>query len=234
MRGWLSGVCVVCLAVLASCTATPRRQVEAKLDPWHVGEIEAFEAADRASPPGPGRVLFIGSSSVRMWATLPEDMGPASVLNRGFGGSKTPEVLAVMDRIVFPYEPSAIVYYCGDNDLGETNTDSEAAAMGFIRFAERVHARSPGTPILYMSIKPSLARWRNWAAMERANAIVERYADRHDDVTYMDLATCLLGPDGEPDPGLYLDDGLHLNERGYARWTAIVRPRVLAAVNQAP
>ena len=201
--------------------------------PWYEPEIAAFEAADAASPPAPGQVLFIGSSSIRMWKTLADDMAPAAVLNRGFGGSKTPEVLAVMDRIVYPYDPSAIVYYCGDNDLGETNTDSEAAADGFIEFAERVHGRWPTVPILYMSIKPSLARWSNWAAMERANALVADYADETPGVEYMDLATCLLGPSGAPQPTLYLDDGLHLSAEGYARWTKIVRARLEAAVPEA-
>jgi len=92
--------------------------------PWYEPEIAAFEAADKASPPPPGQVLFIGSSSIRMWTTLATDMSPVPVLNRGFGGSKTGEVLAVFERIVLPCSPRVIVYYCGDNDLGTDNTDS--------------------------------------------------------------------------------------------------------------
>ncbi|MEZ6318479.1 MAG: GDSL-type esterase/lipase family protein, partial [Phycisphaerales bacterium] len=197
-------------------------------------EIAGFEAADAASPPAPGQVLFIGSSSIRMWKTLADDMAPAAVLNRGFGGSKTPEVLAVMDRIVYPYDPAAIVYYCGDNDLGDSNTDSAAAADGFITFAERVHERWPGVPILYLSIKPSLARWSNWAAMDRANALVAGYAADTEGVEFVDVGSCLLGPSGAPQPTLYVEDGLHLSPEGYARWTVIVRPRVLAALHQTP
>lgn len=211
-------------------TAAPAPSTPTQATPWYEGEIQAFLAADGANPPAPGQVLFIGSSSIRMWKTLGDDMAPTPVLNRGFGGSKTPEVLAEMGRIVYPYRPSAIVYYCGDNDLGDHNTDSEAAARGFIDFAERVHERLPGTPVLYLSIKPSIARWGNWEAMHRANELVRAYAARTQGVEFIDVGACLLGPDGKPDPALFQGDGLHLNPTGYARWTAIVRPRVRQAV----
>lgn len=234
----LKAVLAVVLFLLPVSCSAPRGTgaAEASSPPvqpaWYESEIVAYETADAESPPAPGRVLFIGSSSIRMWKTLEEDMAPAPVINRGFGGSKTPEVLAVMDRIVYPYKPAAIVYYCGDNDLGETNTDSRAAADGFIAFAERVHQRWADTPVLYLAIKPSLARWGNWAAMERANAMVAEYAALHEHVEFVDVASCLLGPDGSPDPSVYLGDGLHLNAEGYARWAEVVRPRVLAAVDR--
>ncbi len=229
---------VACVLALAGCDvaqrdrdASPTPQAASgagpqQAEPWYELAVREFQEADRANPPAAGQVVFIGSSSIRAWTTLAEDMAPWPVLNRGFGGSKTGEVLIVMDRIVLAYEPSAIVYYCGDNDLAETNTDAASAAQGFITFCERVHARQPGTPIFYMSIKPSLARWGNWPAMKRANQMVADYAAKHDQVTYMDMATCLLGPDGTPDPSMYVADGLHLSPAAYAKWTKIVREHV--------
>ncbi|MCA9273796.1 MAG: hypothetical protein KDA31_12220 [Phycisphaerales bacterium] len=226
---------ILLTVTLMGCASRPPAPdlptVTPALGEWHEGEIEAYERADAQAMPDKGQVLFIGSSSVRMWKTLAEDMAPAPVINRGFGGSKTPEVLAVVDRIVFPYEPSVIVYYCGDNDLGTDNTDAESAVAGFIQFAELVHERLPKTKILYMSIKPSVARWSNWEAMTRANVLVARYCGRHEHAYYMDLATPLL-KNGEPDPSLFKEDGLHLNAVGYARWTKVVQPLVLEAFRE--
>ncbi|HZW09780.1 MAG TPA: GDSL-type esterase/lipase family protein [Phycisphaerales bacterium] len=196
---------------------------------WYEPEIRAFEAADEASPPAPGQVLFIGSSSIRMWGTLAEDMAPAPVLNRGFGGSKTGEVLAVFDRIVEPYAPSVIVYYCGDNDLGTESTDSRAAAAGFIEFDLRARSRWPGVRVFYIPIKPSVARWSNWAAMARANGIVREYCQETEGAEYLDTVTPMLGADGRPDPSLFLDDGLHLNEKGYEVWKGVVSGPVVEA-----
>jgi len=190
--------------------------------PWYENEIRAFEAADKASPPAPGQVLFIGSSSVRMWKTLSEDMKPAPVLNRGFGGSRTADVLAVFDRIVLPYKPSVIVYYCGDNDLGMDNTDSQAVADGFIEFDRRARKEWPGVKVMYIAIKPSVQRWKNWEAMKKTNELVQSYCEMTPGATYLDIATPALMPDGKPDPTTFREDGLHLNEKGYSIWAKVI------------
>ncbi len=197
--------------------------------PWYEAEIRAFEEADKASPPAPGQVLFIGSSSIRMWTTLTEDMKPAPVLNRGFGGSKTADVLAVFDRIVLPYKPSIIVYYCGDNDLGMDNTDSQAVADGFVAFDRRARAGWPKVQVFYIAIKPSLQRWKNWEAMRKTNEIVRAYCEKTPGAAYLDIVTPALTSEGKPDPTTFREDGLHMNARGYGIWTSVVRQPVLDA-----
>lgn len=236
---------LACLPLLTACAgrttccevgSAPAEAAPAKAarvnNVWYEPEIAAFEAADAVSPPAPGQVLFVGSSSIRMWGSVHEDMAPLPVLQRGFGGAKTREVLAVEDRVVFPYEPSVIVYYCGDNDLGTWNTDATLAAYGFIHFTETVRDRLPEARVLYLPIKPSIARWSNWDAMARSNEIVRAYCEANDHFEYVDLVPAVLGPDGTPDASLFRDDGLHLNAKGYARWTEVLRPRVLAAWRQ--
>ncbi|MCC6229146.1 MAG: hypothetical protein IT432_07970 [Phycisphaerales bacterium] len=197
--------------------------------PWYEPEIRAFEAADRASPPAPGHVLFIGSSSIKFWKSLGADMSPLPVLNRGFGGSKTREVLSVFDRIVTPYQPSVIVYYCGDNDLGTDNTDSQSAADGFIDFDQRCRSHWPNVRVIYIPIKASIARWSNWPAMQRANSLVREYCSRTPGAIYVDTVTPTLTAGGTPDPSLFESDGLHINAKGYELWTRVLKPAVLAA-----
>ncbi|MCC7387523.1 MAG: hypothetical protein IT431_02015 [Phycisphaerales bacterium] len=223
-------------ATPAPPTPTPPPQSPAPAPPadaWYEPEIRAFEESDRASPPPAGQVLFIGSSSARMWTSLARDMAPAPVLNRGFGGSKTAEVLEVFNRIVLPYEPSVIVYYCGDNDLGTDNHDWESAANGFIAFDRLARSIWPKVRVFNLPIKPSLARWGNWESMRKANDMVREYCEATPGATYLDTVTPMLGPDGTPDPSLFLQDGLHLNDAGYALWTRVVRDPVVGAWRQA-
>jgi len=218
-----------CVSDSSPVAAAPAEPAGSIAPAWYDQEIRAYEAADEAAMPEPGGVLFIGSSSIRMWKSLEEDMAPVPVINRGFGGSKTHEVLAVFDRIVLPYEPGVIVYYCGDNDLGTDNTDSEAAAEGFIAFDRRARAEWPGVRVINIPIKPSLARWGNWEAMRRANGMVRAYCERTPGAVYVDTATPTLDASGAPDPVMFLGDGLHLSERGYEVWTRVVRPAVMDA-----
>jgi lysophospholipase L1-like esterase len=220
------------LGVAAGCHHEPHTtlaQPSTRSQPaaWYEPEINAFEASDRLTPPRHGQVLFIGSSSIRKWSTLVNDMEPLPVLNRGFGGSKTADVLAVFDRIVRPYEPSVIVYYCGDNDLGKDNTDSRAVAAGFFAFHRRAAAIWPDIRVIYIAIKPSIARWSNWAAMTRANDIVRDYCKSTRGLEYIDVTSPMLTPDGQPDASLYREDGLHMTDKGYAIWTSLIKPRLL-------
>jgi hypothetical protein len=210
----------------AAADAAP---VETAPDAWYESEIRAFEEEDRMSPATPGQVLFIGSSSIRMWKSLAADMAPVPVLKRGFGGSKTGDVLAVFDRIVLPYEPSVIVYYCGDNDLGTDNTDWQSAADGFITFAGRARREWPRVTLVYIPIKASVARWGNWPAMRKANEKVRSYCERTARTIYVDTVTPTLTPEGRPDPAMFLADGLHLSEKGYDAWTGVLRPAVWKA-----
>ena len=201
-------------------------------EPWYEPEIRAFEAADRASPPTPGQVLFIGSSSFRLWTTLAADMAPMPIINRGFGGAKTTDVLAVFDRIVPACRPSIILYYCGDNDLGIDNTDSDAVVNNFIAFDQRVKALWPETRVFYVAIKASVQRWKNWPAMKQANDSIRAYCERTPGRGFFDVAQPMIGADGKPDPSLVEADGLHVNAAGYAKWTDVIRPVLLREWNQ--
>jgi lysophospholipase L1-like esterase len=185
-------------------------------------EIEAFEQWDRKNAVPERPLLFVGSSSIRMWPTAERFPG-LPVVNRGFGGSHISDVNHFAERIVFKYKPRAIVFYAGDNDIADAKTP-ERVMEDFEAFVGRVRKAGPGTPIVWLPIKPSLSRWNLWPEMQRANAMVEEYARSHDDVVYADLATPMMGEDRQPRPSLFLDDGLHLNETGYDVWTQALRP----------
>ena len=190
--------------------------------------IADFEEQDRASPPEPGAILFTGSSSIRMWSTLAEDMAPLRVLNRGFGGSHIDHVSHFAPRIVLPYRPRAVVLYAGDNDLSEgTGKTPESVLADFERFVGIVHGAWPEVPVYFLSIKPSTLRWGRWPAMRDANARIAAFARATRGVEYVDVATPMLGPKGRPRGELLAFDGLHLNARGYALWTSILRPLLL-------
>jgi lysophospholipase L1-like esterase len=221
-----------CRGPATTVAGAPARQppvASASLAPWYEPEIRAFEAQDRAMPRDGEKVLFIGSSSIRLWKSLAADMWPVPVLNRGFGGSKTQEVLAVFDRVVPAHRPRVIVYYCGENDLGLDGTDAHAAAEGFFEFARRSRELRPDVHVFYISIKPSLQRWKNWAAMKRTNDLVRAFCEMTPGMTFVDCASGMLGADWKPDPSLFVEDGLHLNAKGYALWTRALQKQVWTA-----
>ncbi len=181
-------------------------------------EIRAFEEEDRLSPPPKGALLSVGSSTIRMWhPTIRADLSGATVVARGFGGSTMLDLLYYANRIVVPYEPSAILLYEGDNDVAEGASPEEIRLL-FDAFVEIVHASSPETRIYVFSIKPSVARWGFWPRMREANRLLREACGEDPRLAYVDTAERMLDEAGLPNPELFLEDGLHLNGSGYAIW----------------
>jgi len=199
----------------------------AQSDRWEK-DIAAFEAADLASPPPKGEILFVGSSTIRFWdlkAAFPD----LKTINRGFGGSEMQDSTRYVDRIVVPYSPRIVVVYAGDNDI--MGTPSEQIVIAFERFVRAVHAKLPETKILYIGIKPSLLRWASVDRMRQANAMIRQFCERDDRLGFVDTDNAMLGWDEKPRKELYVADGLHLTPAGYQILNALVRPFLTGLAN---
>lgn len=191
-------------------------------DPW-IPEIRQFEIADRAHPPKAGGIVFIGSSSIRMWTTLSDDFPGVNALNRGFGGSRIADATHYVPRIVSPYRPRMVVLYAGDNDI-EEGASAQQVLVDFKAFVAAVRKDAPRIPIVFISIKPSPSRMRNIETMRTANALVRAYASTEDGVRTVDVFDPMLGKDGQPRGELFGPDRLHMNPSGYQLWTSIIAP----------
>jgi lysophospholipase L1-like esterase len=187
--------------------------------------IRAFEEADRRTPPPQDGLLLVGSSSIRLWTSAAEDFPRVPVINRGFGGSQVREVVAFADRIVIPYRPRVVLFYCGSNDVFSGRTVPEVVA-DTKAFIARVHAALPKARVIYISTAPNPARWHLKDAWIDLNRRMEALAAADSRVTFVDVWPEMLDWSGQPRPELFVEDRLHMNERGYAIWARILRPVV--------
>lgn len=187
-------------------------------------EIERFVKFDRQNAVPENGVLFAGSSSMRMWMTR-ESFPDLPVINRGFGGAHISDVAFFAEKIVHPYRPKVILFYAGDNDVA-AGKSAEQVLTDYREFTRLVWDHSAQTALVFVPIKPSLARWKDWPEMKRANQMIEAYASEDSRLYYADTATPMLGEDGTPEKHLFIADGLHLSESGYELWSKIVRPYI--------
>lgn len=195
-------------------------------------DIAAFEAADAKAAPKKGQVLFVGSSSIRLW-NLKKSFPDLDAINRGFGGSQVEDSTHFADRIVLPYEPRLIVMYAGDNDIASGKSPEQVAA-DFQAFVVKVRgksgdadgkAKSPA-PIIYIAIKPSIARWKLIDKVRLANKLIRECCEKGDKLTFLDIATPMIGDDGKPKAELFVKDNLHLSDAGYKVWDELLRPHL--------
>lgn len=196
-------------------------------------EIRAFEAQDWRNSPPSRPIVFAGSSSIRLWDTLAQDLAPLPVLNRGFGGAQIHQVTYYADRIVLPYAPRAVVFYAGENDIAgilfsrkKTPDDVYAA---FQQFCDTLHAVDPELPIYFIAIKPPKRRRKFWPAMQRANELIQAYCASDARLHFIDVVSAMLDAQGQGRGDVFERDGIHLNKQGYAIWTTVIKPVLLEA-----
>jgi len=193
------------------------------IDPpeWYENEIRIFEIMDGYDPPPDSGVLFTGSSTIRRWYSLAEDMYPQNVINRGFGGSVMKELNQNIGRIVFPYNPSRIFVYEGDNDI--TRGIKPLAFLEECKaFIGQCQQRLPGTEIIFLSIKPSPARMRYWRRMDSTNQMLKELCKAHENVNFIDISTPMFNKPGSLKKDIYADDGIHLNDKGYTLLSHVI------------
>ncbi|MBD3292221.1 MAG: hypothetical protein GF393_04810 [Armatimonadia bacterium] len=188
--------------------------------------IRAFARQDLEAPPDPGAMLFTGSSTIVKWDTLAEDFLFAPVLNRGFGGSQVPDLLAYFERVILPYDPRIVVVYSGDNDIAAGRTPEQVLA-DYAELQGLIRDGVPGAPLVIVGLKPSPNRWHLAEAMCRVNSGLERWASGTERTEVVPVWHAMLSDEGVPRGELY-SDGLHLTPAGYRVWTERLAPRLRA------
>ena len=186
-------------------------------------EIAAYEEADRKSPPPKGGVLFIGSSTIRLWKTMATDFPNHKVINRGFGGSEIADSTHFAERIIFPYEPRQIFLRAGGNDINAGRLPREVAE-DFRDFVRKVHVKLPKTEIYYIEVSPAPQRWGQNDKYKSLNARIREMAIDMPRVAVVDAFDMSLNSDGSAVHGFFVPDMLHFNELGYVELAKRVRP----------
>ena len=201
----------------------PLRYVNISAPNRFENEIRIFEREDAQNFPPSGAVLFIGSSSIRLWETIAEDLPGLTYINRGFGGSQTSDVLHFFDRIVTPYNPSKIVFFAGTNDLAAGRSPGEVV-NNTEEFIQRVNEINPNIQVFILSNTIAVSRKHLYERYHETNRQLIDMLNGYHNAYYIDVTQPGLRANGQPRPEIYTADSLHLNRAGYRMWGNIVRP----------
>ncbi|MFT6051044.1 MAG: lysophospholipase L1-like esterase [Halioglobus sp.] len=191
-------------------------------------DIAALEAKTKGIDGSGEAIIFIGSSSIRFWQTLAQDMEPMLVIQHGFGGAKLNDVVHYSGRLVNAYRPRAVVLFAGTNDINLKNSKSPQTLLASYQdFVAKVRLDQPQLPVFYLAITPSMLRWEVWSIAQETNRLISDWSAGEDTLYFIDTSAALLGEDGTPYKENYRWDGLHLSGEGYQIWSEIIRARLL-------
>jgi len=219
----LRNLLIILFLILLSCSPVRKYQNLTEVLAWET-DIQKFEQLDKSATYPEDAILFAGSSSIRLWETLEEDMAPYSVIQRGFGGSKLSDMVVYAERIVDPHPCKAIVIFIA-NDIsgGEKDKSPEEVAGLFRILLKTIRKTHPDTPVFWIAVTPSPSRWKVWTEIQQASGLIKNICDNQRNTYFIRTDFAFLGENGKPIPELYRDDNLHLSPEGYAVWTEIIK-----------
>jgi hypothetical protein len=218
------------LALIFACTAPAAEPIpdvlkpyEGKVEKWEK-DIQAFERLDTKMHYEKDAVLFMGSSSIRLWSTIAEDVAPYPVIQRGYGGAKFSDVAWYAERIVHPHDFRAVAIFVANDVSGKADDKSPEEVMALVKHViDVVRARNADAPIFFIAITPTSSRWKVWDKTSGVNDAIEAHCATSDTLHFIPTADAYIGADGKPKDELFRDDRLHLNRDGYVQWGGIIR-----------
>jgi hypothetical protein len=202
------------ILIFAGCTFSLQAQSSKSSNKRNYKEIEKYALEDKNGIDTSGVNLFIGSSTFTLWKDMPSYFPGFKVLNRGFGGSKLTDVIYYADRLIYPYKPSQVVLYEGDNDLG-LGIKVDDLLFDLKVFVRLMEIKLPDVPIVLVSVKYSPARNKQRMYIKEYNSKMEEFAKTKPFLKFVDIASITLNKDGSYRKDLFKSDSLHVNEKCY-------------------
>jgi len=226
---------VVAAGEPAGAARTTRPADDPRVAKWE-RDVAALEALDARAADPPGAILFVGSSSIRLWDSIAADMAPWPVIRRGYGGARYADLCHFAPRLVARHDPRAIVVFSA-NDLADP---AEAPPVDQVMLDVRatlagIRGRHPHVPVFFIAVTPTEARWGMWPRIARLNAALEALAAEAPATFFIATAERFLDPaTGRPRPDLFVADRLHLSPAGYAVWAAAISAALEEVLAEAP
>ena len=192
-------------------------------------EIDVFIKKDSIIMPASNSILFVGSSSFNYWKDISNYFPGYPIINRGFGGSSLTDIIYFNQETILKYKPKQIYIYCGENDIAASDTITPAIV--FERFKTlytiiRTHLGNK-IPVMYVSIKPSVARWSMEEKFVAANLLIRNFINKQKNTQFLDVHSAMLDTSGMVYKDIFIADKLHMNAKGYAIWQKIIAPTLV-------
>ncbi|NCP84999.1 MAG: hypothetical protein GW823_08910 [Bacteroidetes bacterium] len=214
---------VSCQTKLSEITPNLSEKYASTKEPWEK-EVSSLLALDTLEIYPSNPYLFMGSSSIRLWETLKEDMSPLPVIQRGYGGAQYSDLIHFTELFIKPHKLGGIVIFVANDIRAQPDDKTPAEVLALFKEVVRISRKThPNIPIYSIAITPTRSRWKAWPEIKISNELVKAYCNKTDNVHFIETDSVFLDEKGEPIDSLFREDKLHLTADGYKVWTKIIR-----------
>ena len=223
---------VLIITLIISCSPARKYLDDPGVKKWET-EIVKFERSDSAETYPEDAILFVGSSSIKLWKTLAEDMDPFPVIHRGFGGSQLTDVVAYADRIISPHPCQAIVIFVANDITGnQTDKSPEDVAELFKDLLKIIRKSHSDTPVFWIEVTPTSSRWKAWPQIQESTRLIREICNSRKNTYSIRTDFAFLNEKGMPKDELFVADKLHLNTKGYEVWNGIIKNELIRVLKK--
>ena len=219
------------LLALLSCSPLKEYSELAEVKAWEP-EIAKLTTLSHTEQYTDDAIIFAGSSSIRLWKTLADDMSPYNVIQRGYGGSRLSDYAVYADRILSPLPGRAMVMFIANDITGsEKDKSPEEVKKLFLNVVKTFRKNHPGAPVFWIAITPTSSRWKAWPEIKELNELIRVTCEKSRNLYFIPTDFAFLNEKGEPRDELFVADKLHLNQEGYRVWTGIIKKELDKVLN---
>jgi lysophospholipase L1-like esterase len=229
---------LVCQVALQPPTISPAEQAlldryrEKAVKQWEK-EIVQLEQLDAKATDPDKAILFVGSSSIRRWESIAEDMAPWPTVRRGYGGAKFTDLVIFVERLVAKHNYRALVVFVGNDITGAADDRTPDEVLELYKLLVKlVRKTHPEQPIFFIAITPNSKRFQVWPKANAANQLIKQYSETDPLLHYIDTVGSYLDKDGKPRDELFVEDKLHQNQAGYKIWSSIIKSQLDAKLGK--
>ena len=197
-------------------------------------EVSLLESLDFEEKAGEKDVLFIGSSSIRLWDNIQVDMHPYSSIKRGYGGAHFYDLIHFSERLVKNHSPKAILIFVANDITGSNDLTNKVGDLSpnevkklFKYNYKLIRSIHKHIPIFLIETTPTPKRWKVWNKILQANKKLERFCKQVPNLYFISTRDKFIGADGLPIQSLFLNDELHLNVDGYKLWSSVIKSKLI-------
>jgi len=166
-------------------------------------------------------VVFAGSSSIRMWKDVQTYFPEYNIINNGFGGSQFSDLLYFYNEMIVKPEPEILFIYEGDNDLA-SNKKPKFILKEAKELTEKIQKDLPETRVIFISPKPSISRIKLKNSYITFNKKLKKLCEKNGKVEFADVWYPMLDKNGNVYKDVFIEDGLHMNKKGYNIWGKVI------------
>ncbi len=227
-------VCTLFFMILGGCN-TPKidfSKYQADSVKWEK-EVQDLEAKDKTEKDPDNAILFVGSSSIRLWKNIKNDMQPYPVIQRGYGGASYADIVFYIERLVKPHNYRALALFAANDITGAANDRTPEEATAIVKeIIRKVRSFEPKKPIFIIQVTPTPSRWKVWGEAQKFNVLLKKMCEKGKNMYFIETTAPYLNAKGKPREELFIQDKLHQNQSGYDIWASLIKKRLDEALKK--